>query len=808
MSYSVTPAAVVQVPSAAIVRAPAPTLALAPEPESAGNVPASVIVSWRKSANDTSLPTASNTTWDGLLDSLADPASANHRREKLEGPLFSPARFDGEGKKGENVLDINFGVLDLDDVNLDTLEAVGKIGNAYDCLLYTTWSHHECPQGYMRARLLVPFTRPVLVTEWPALWARFSDLFSANDPHCKNSGRGYFTPGMPLGHEQTLKCRRFGTRGRAIDVDALLALPQPGGVALSGDATASGSEATDIATTFDFDSLGYSWKQSRDKKKQRWGELILKVSEGQVIATQGDRNDKMVKFTLAIVRARPYWSTESIADFFSRTLHAMGEPTIKDFKSMIDRARVYLAEKQKKTDEYKRSDRGNAERLVAEYGHLFRYVPEFRKFIVWDGTRWVRDADGQVQRWAKYVIRTMYAEAKNIDDSDRRKEFVNFVTGSESAPRLHSMVELAKTEEGVPVTADKLDANPWLFNAANGTIDLRTGELRAHDPKDLITKLSPVPYDPGAKSDLWFEFLVTTTGGDTALAAFLQRSAGYAAQGTAREKAWCFSYGPRDSGKGTFNDAIAYPLGDYHVNSESKTWLHSHDAAGGNRGDLVRLRGARLVTASEFHVGARFSESTVKKFTGGGDEVTAAAKYQDEISYIPQALLWFQANDAPKINSDDEAMWNRMRRIPFSFTIPEEKKDPHLKDKLQSPEVASAILAWIVRGCLVWQTEGLKTCPAVEASNAEYRSEMDRLSEFLDECCKLDPAAKPVSSDMLYRHYTAWCERSGIRAVLEKAAFGKRLAARGFKPYRSASARGWNGIELIHVSSNASFAHA
>jgi len=58
---------------------------------------------------------------------------------------------------------------------------------------------------------------------------------------------------------------------------------------------------------------------------------------------------------------------------------------------------------------------------------------------------------------------------------------------------------------------------------ANGTVDLRTGELGPHRHEDLATKMSPVAYDPQARSDLWESFLDTATGADAHLQEFLQR---------------------------------------------------------------------------------------------------------------------------------------------------------------------------------------------------------------------------------------------------------------------------------------------
>src|SRR5690606_19101373 len=128
------------------------------------------------------------------------------------------------------------------------------------------------------------------------------------------------------------------------------------------------------------------------------------------------------------------------------------------------------------------------------------------------------------------------------------------------------------------------------------------------------------------------------------------------------------------------------------------SWLQ-HSNVGGNRGDLVRLAGARLVTSVEVRKGAKWDEALVKKVTGG-DEIVAAAKFEAEVSFKPTFTLMFAANDAPAARDDDEGLWARMRRIPLTAIIPPERQDPTIKAKLAEPEHAAAILAWCVTGCL------------------------------------------------------------------------------------------------------------
>jgi putative DNA primase/helicase len=195
--------------------------------------------------------------------------------------------------------------------------------------------------------------------------------------------------------------------------------------------------------------------------------------------------------------------------------------------------------------------------------------------------------------------------------------------------------------------------------------------------------------------------LETAVGNDRELAEYLQRVAGYALSGTAIERAFFFLYGPPGTAKSTVLDALRGALGEYAVAAASDTFLVQSNT-GGNRGDIVRLAGARLVTASEIRPGAKWDSTIIKQITGG-DTIVAAAKYESEIELRATFVLILAANDAPRLRDDDDGLWARMRRVPLVAQIPHEQQDREMKARLQSPEHAAAILAWAVQGCLDWQ---------------------------------------------------------------------------------------------------------
>jgi putative DNA primase/helicase len=440
------------------------------------------------------------------------------------------------------------------------------------------------------------------------------------------------------------------------------------------------------------------------------------------------------------------------------------------------------------------TDLGNAERFVAQHGDDVRYCYQWRKWLVWAGVRWERDETGKVERLAKETVRSIYEEAAAAESEARRKELAKHATRSEAEARIRAMLELAKSE--VPVSPEELDRDPWKLNTLNGTVDLvGSGELMDHKREDLITKVAPVEYDPEASSEVWERCLKTITGGDAALARFLQRAAGYSLTGDVSEEVLFFVHGPAASGKSTFIEALKSALGDYATTADFEAFLARRDV-GGARNDIARLAGARLVASIEVDEGKRLAEGLIKMLTGG-DVVTARHLYKEAFEFLPAFKLWLAANHAPRIRDDDEAMWRRILRVPFEHIIPKEARDPAVKRALRNPQrTGAAILAWAVQGCLAWQREGLGVPPAVETATRELREEMDPLKDFFEDCCILKPEAWVLTAD-LRQAYETWARERGEAFVLRGRQFTDRLKARSLVPERRHAGRGWQGIGLF-----------
>ncbi|MGH6690151.1 MAG: DNA primase family protein [Vicinamibacterales bacterium] len=436
------------------------------------------------------------------------------------------------------------------------------------------------------------------------------------------------------------------------------------------------------------------------------------------------------------------------------------------------------------------TDLGNAQRLVWDHGRDLHYIHAWGAWLIYDGRRWAQDETGEVQRRAKATVVGMYAGAAYSEDIETRRTLARHATKSESARALTAMVTLAQSEPGIPVTLKELDADPWLLNVLNGTLDLRTAQLREHRREDLLTKLTPVEYLPEAACPTFLAFLDRVMEGKQDLVCFWQKWMGYSLTGDTSEQAIVIAWGNGANGKTTLIVTTAHALDDYARSTPVETLL----AKNGDtevRHDLARLLGARFVAAVESDAGRRLSESLVKQITGG-DRIIARSLYRDSFEFAPTFKLVLATNHRPVIRGTDHAIWRRIRLLPFAVTIPPEEQDRQLPDKLRAE--LPGILRWAVEGCLAWQRDGLGLPEAVRDATEAYREDMDTLGEFLGTRCVIEPGAR-TTSGALYRAYTAWCQQADERPVSQKA-LGRALTERGAKSIRTGSWRGWIGIQL------------
>ncbi len=417
------------------------------------------------------------------------------------------------------------------------------------------------------------------------------------------------------------------------------------------------------------------------------------------------------------------------------------------------------------------TDMANGKRLVCQFEGNVRYTPELG-WLVYDGRRWVKDETGRVMRHAKATAGSIFDEIK---DSDSQLELCRWGRRSQSVERLRAMIELAKSEPGVPARLADFDTDPLLLNVENGTLDLRTGELLPHARDHLITRLCPVAWDPRAKCPRFKSFLRRVLGGDEALYRYVIRAIGYSLCASTKEQVFFFLYGTGRNGKSVLTETIHKFLGDYATTARAETIMARRGSAG-IPNDIAALNGPRFVSMNETGEGQWLNEPLIKEMTGG-DTMSARFLRHEFFEFRPVFKLWIRGNHKPMIRGTDIGMWRRVHLIPFEVTIPEEEVDPNLAATLQGE--LPGILRLAVRGFLAWQRGGLRPPDRVVAAVEQYRDEMDTFGDFVRDC--IEPlAGSKLPASVAYEEYQLWCTGKGEHPVTQKR-FGLALQERGIK---------------------------
>lgn len=495
---------------------------------------------------------------------------------------------------------------------------------------------------------------------------------------------------------------------------------------------------------------------------------------------------------------RPKWDR---ADYAERTIQAAIDHTPEGYRpgggrgAPAGRRPRHSAETKKRDSRWHETDVGNARRLVSLHGENIRYCHARKSWYTWKRVQWLADENGEIVRLAKKTVLSILAEeaADDTKSLEERKLLAKHAFQSERATRIAAMIEMAKSEPGIPITPSEFDADPWILNCQNGILCLKTGRLLPHDRGRLCSKLAPVAFDPKAKSPLWMAFLERAMEGDSELIEYLQRVVGYCLTGRTSEECFWLAFGSGRNGKGVFTETLLALLGDYARQSDPQTFLTRDHGDTKARDDLADLVGIRFTPASEIRLGRTLDVALLKSLTGR-DHIRCRHLWENGFTFLPQFKLIISCNHKPQIPETTPAMWDRIQLIPFTVYIPPAERDKALKDKLLAE--LPGILAWAVQGCLEWERNGLQTPKAVLRATGSYAEDEDILGDFLRTRCTFSSIAR-VAVGELYRDYMAWCEASDEKP-LTKNRFRERLLERnGITTGKGAGNKSfWHGIGL------------
>ena len=371
-------------------------------------------------------------------------------------------------------------------------------------------------------------------------------------------------------------------------------------------------------------------------------------------------------------------------------------------------------------------------------------------WFVWTGSVWKMEETQLAFEWARKTCRAI---AGKLEPDDKLKHVLARASVSSAVERF------AKADRDFAVDAGVWDKNPWLLGTPDGTIDLRTGDLREADPSDRITKMAAVaPAAPGTQHPLWTMFLRQATNQDPELQAFLQRLAGYILTGDVTEETLAFLYGDGGAGKGTFINVIVSILADYGISVPIEVFT------AGSRINLeyyrAQMAGARLVTASETEQGATWAESQIKEMTGNEAPLSGRHAYGKVFNFWPQFKIILIGNHAPKLKGRSKAMERRLRIVPFKHKPA--NPDETLKERLKAEY--PAILRWMIEGCLEWQHDRLGSARAIDAASGAYFEQQDTLGHWMEERCLTGDTLSEKRAT-LYTDFVAWTKGNGETAM-------------------------------------------
>jgi P4 family phage/plasmid primase-like protien len=497
------------------------------------------------------------------------------------------------------------------------------------------------------------------------------------------------------------------------------------------------------------------------------------------------------------------------------------------------------------------TDLANANRLKQVFGK--RIVSIGGEFFVWSGKYWARAVNGEAHQYAGNLSQMVGREAKAARDKadTAQGEWAGTTSAEHRAlaalhPRKHPLPEMPDPvvrlcasaaaleawvkecemkyrkdaavvwlREAHTLDPSVLDRDPWLFNCENGTIDVRTGELRAHNPNDYITVCAPVSYNPDAKAPLFESFVNEIVEGGEPVSKFLQRVYGSALTGIVREHHLLVRCGSGRNGKGALNRTTEHVLGEYACTTPRHLVADSGRGSERHETEIMTLRGKRLATAHESDKGAVLREGFVKQMTGG-DNLTGRFMRKDHVTFKPTHKAQLLTNDKPDVRGQENAIWDRLLLVnfPIRYGSPEQVAageamrpiDVTLEGRMCAER--EGILTWLIRGALEWQRNGLRPPEAVRKASREYQNEQDRLGLFITERCVLDPAAKTQITgcpEALFISYRGWCSENNF-IPLGSGKFKKELVRRpgiqedtwseGKKGAGRRTMRGLSGIRL------------
>lgn len=416
-----------------------------------------------------------------------------------------------------------------------------------------------------------------------------------------------------------------------------------------------------------------------------------------------------------------------------------------------------------RTPRYAPTDVGSAFLFGDMYFDRLRYVPERKLWYCYNGRVWEPDLGGlQAMEMCKDLADALYLYMLRLDDgtpttNGGRQQLLK---AADRWRQRRFRETVLKDAMGVyPAKLSDFDSKPYLFNCGNGTLDLRTGEFRPHDYRDMLSAMSGTDYEPGARSELWEKTVAEVMKDDKDLSAYLQKALGYGLTGDTSEECFFLLYGPTTrNGKGTVMETYMKLLGGYGRAARPETIaLRQNYNASGPTEEIAKLCGARAVNISEPDKQLVLSAALVKTLTGN-DTLTARFLNENSFEFRPQFKLFINTNHLPRANDVTIFSSGRVKVLPFDRHFGPGEQDKTLKRRLLKE--LPGVLNWCLEGLWLMRETGFEPPEAVQAATAQYQYDSDKLTRFVEEMLVKDPEGE-VSTTEVYGEYKEWCTKTG-----------------------------------------------
>lgn len=462
-----------------------------------------------------------------------------------------------------------------------------------------------------------------------------------------------------------------------------------------------------------------------------------------------------------------------------------------------------------------RTDVGQSEVFVSEYGDIIRYS-RATGFLIYDGQKWCED-DLKAQKLSQELTARQLKEAKKklqqaraeldklVEAEDQDPEAIKvaqaavnaadgyrkYVLGRRATAKIKAT--LTETAPLVQVAVKELDADGYLLNTPGGTVDLRTGQMKPHDPDDYCTKITAVA--PGRDgSDIWLRFLDDITVKDKDLKRYLQDVAGLCAIGEVKREELIIAFGGGSNGKSTFFNLLFRVLGEYSGMLSAETL--TTNCRKNKSPEYAELRGKRLIIAAELEEAQRLDTSVMKKLCST-DPIIAEKKYKDPFTFIPSHHCILYTNHLPKVGTNDNGTWRRLVTVPFRARFDE--RSGQIKDYASYlyDHCAGIVLLWIIQGAkrVIDQEYHFEQPYCVKETLEQYKEENDWLQMFLHEKCE-QHWSYVVSGGDLYEAYKIFCHETGD-FMRNRRDFVQAIEEAGFQGRKTKAGKIYKGLQLM-----------